>query len=254
MEKSSPILIPNPRTNDPEEELGVTPPDAEIITTLEDGLTLDSPSLTGGVVPKVKPGVYATLPTSSYSMLLKYQAPQVKEVLKACFPEPIRKIVDTTAHVGGDSILFADTFPMATITAIDCDPEAIRCLLYNINNFSDPSRFIILLTNSAEWIRKQVEESRIDEADFYYLDPPWSGPRYYSKREIHLTLDNTPVVDVINNIFTLGLTTKVLLKVPRNFAYPSFKSTVRGVCKLFYIKKPQKNGSIAYGLILITKE
>jgi len=228
--------------------LGTTPPDEDLQTTLEGGLSLET---TTEPLPKQK--TYMTLPSSSYSSLMPYQAPQVKEVLKNCFQQPIHKIVDMTAHIGGDSILFAETFPEAKIVVIDNDQNAIRCLLYNINNFSDPLRFTVICGNSVEWIEKP-QTFMLAEADFYYLDCPWGGPRYYQKKEVHLTLDGTPLAEVVNTIFSLGLTKKVLVKVPRNFAYPSFKEMIKGTCKLFYIKKPLKNGSIAYGLVLVTSE
>ena len=192
---------------------------------------------------------YKSLPSSSYSTLMPYQMSQVRDILRVCFPQPIESIVDATAHIGGDSILFANTFEHSKIIAIDSDINAIECLKYNIDNFSDPTRFEIVHSNCVEWIRSRGEKS-----DFYYFDPPWGGPRYYSKKEISLFLDSIGMADIINMVFALGLTKKVLLKVPRNFAYPSFKATVKGMCKLFYIKKPQKNGSIAYGLVLISDD
>jgi predicted RNA methylase len=199
---------------------------------------------------------YHTIPSSAYSSLMPYQIPQVRHILKTCFPGEIHRIVDATAHIGGDSILFANTFPDAKIVSIDVDPCAIECLRYNVEHFSDPSRFTIVEENSVRYINDQLDSEADQklprtEADFYYFDPPWGGPKYFTKKEVSLFLDTVPIADVINMAFEAGLTRKVLLKAPRNFAYPTFKAAVRGVCKLFYIKKPQKNGSVAYALVLI---
>jgi len=235
--------------------LSSTPPDAELLTTLigppSEQIDPASEPIDLSVMSS-KMSLYKTLQSSSYSTLMPYQVSQVCDILKTCFPEPVTHIVDATAHIGGDSILFAAIFGSATIISLDNDPKAIECLTSNISSYSDPRRFEVVHTNSVEWIRLQGKMKTTPGADFYYFDPPWGGPKYYSKKEISLSLDSIPIADVVNMVLVLGLTKRVLLKVPRNFAYPSFKSAVRGVCKLFYIKKPQKNGSIAYGLILIT--
>lgn len=254
--ESIPIRIPdNPNDLQEQEEcLGLTPPDAEIITTLDEGVSLDPPPK-----KKSKVRVYSTLPSSSYSSLMPYQIPQVKEILRTCFPNPLPqdRIIDATAHIGGDSILFSEVFPDANIIAIDVDPAAIECLKRNIVNFANVLRFEVICANSVEWIRTQPaskNDPRKGDALFYYFDPPWGGPQYYIKKEVNLCLDGQPIADIINTVFSMGLSKKILLKVPRNFAYPAFKASVQGSCKLFYIKKPQKNGSIAYGLVLVTND
>lgn len=230
-----------------------TPPDIEI--TLEEVMSKIPPNMERELEFDIRSlscnmKLYKTLQSSSYSSLVPYQIPQVYDILKLCFPEPIKHIVDATAHIGGDSILFANVFKEAKITCIDSDPDAVECLTHNIDNFSDPKRFEIIRANSVEWIRNRGNND-MGHVDFYYFDPPWGGPKYYAKREIDLNLDSLSISEVINMVFSLRLTEKVLLKIPRNFAYPSFKMGVRGNCRLFYIKKPQKNGSVAYGLILI---
>lgn len=254
MEQSQPIKITDVVLEETHLENDGTPPEDEIITTLIGGKELEKK-----IVPKPprkKSRIYDTLPTSSYSSLMPYQVPQVREILKICFPQECKKIVDTTAHIGGDSILFAETFTKAKIISIDVDPDAVACLKRNIDKFATPSQFEVICENSIKWIYEKdtKNEEKSDKADFYYFDPPWGGPRYYSKKEISLSLDGIHIETVINSVFMLGLSDHVLLKVPRNFAYPFFKSMVKGTCKLYYIKKPQKNDAIAYGLILISKE
>ena len=251
------IPIVYPKNNDEgasDTSTGSTPPDVELITTLEGGFLADEkepPDRDRDPTPKIAQCMkqYLSLPSSSYSTLMPYQASQVYNILKICFPDEVNVIVDATAHIGGDSILFANTFKNSKIVAVDCDQEAIMCLEHNITTFSDSSRFEVIKANSVRWIEA---EKRV--ADFYYFDPPWGGPRYYSKKEVELYLDGLPICEVINTVFALGLTKKILLKVPRNFAYPALKLAVNGTCKLYYIKKPQKNGSIAYGLVLISDD
>lgn len=198
--------------------------------------------------------LFRTLPTSAYSSLLPYQIPQVDEVLATIFPpdrhdELPRLIIDATAHIGGDAIHFASVYPEANIVAIDNDDRAIECLRHNIENFSIPTRFEVVHEDSSEWIRRNDRK-----ADLYYFDPPWGGPNYSSRTEVHLFLGERPIVDIVNYILERGLARKILLKTPRNFAYPSFKTAVKGTTRLFFIRKTQQQrGTVAYGLILISK-
>lgn len=249
---------PDARNNDEESELSRTPPEEELITTLTDGQLVPIPQEKEGenIAATIASNMrsYRTLPSTSYSSLMPYQISQVYNLLRSCFPEPIKCVVDATAHIGGDSILFATSFPNAKVVAIDNDPNAVDCLRSNISRFSDPKRFEVVCASSVEWMVNHNAKHDREVADFYYFDPPWGGPKYFTKKEVSLTLDSLSISEVVNTVFFLGLSKKVLLKVPRNFAYPSFKSSVNGICKLFYIKKPQKNGSVAYGLILITDD
>ena len=200
----------------------------------------------------VKPGSLRdlkTLPASSYSSLLPYQIPQVEEILNRIHPEPPKVIVDATCHIGGDTLNFAKTYPNAVIHAIDIDANAVACLRVNILRASKSDAFGKVTVVCAD-CTKYIPEARI-VADMYYIDPPWYGPSYAKRNEVFLFLGGENVVVLVNKILALGLTTKVLLKIPRNFAYADFESSVHGTTERFYIKKPQKKGSVAYGLILI---
>lgn len=204
-----------------------------------------------------------TLPASGYSSLLPYQTPQVREILNNIFLVVSPKlIVDATCHIGGDTLHFAKIFPQARILAIDNDIDAVNCLKANIEKeypkgimrsnskgFSSPieSRIEVVCADSTVYI-----PSNKIKADLYYFDPPWGGPDYSNKGDIDLFLSDINMIDLINDILKLELSTKIILKAPRNFAYANFCSKVDGCVRHFYIKKPQKGGSIAYTLILIT--
>jgi predicted RNA methylase len=187
-----------------------------------------------------------TLPTSNHLSLLPYQIPQVRGLLNKLFPRtPPSIIVDGTCHIGSDSINFSNTFPSAKIIAIDIDPEAIRCLELNVQRLNKTDRFEIVTDDFETWM-----ERTHTKADMYYLDPPW-GDGYHVEEEIPLTLGGKSIEEIINRIFELDLTSKVLLKVPRNFAYPDFKKAVQKKTELSYIYKLGKHPQIAYGLVII---
>lgn len=187
----------------------------------------------------------ARLPTSSYSSLLPYQIPQVKTVLKSILPS-VDTIIDATAHIGGDALNFAEFYPSASVLAIDNDPRAIDCLRINVQKLHFTNRFTIVCAESYSYIT-----TNNPAADLFYFDPPWGGPSYLNKKEIDLYLGGHPILSLINYVLDMRLSPRVLLKVPRNFSYPKFKESVHGQSKLYYIRKPQKKGIIAYGLVYI---
>lgn len=194
---------------------------------------------------------FKTLPASCYSSLLPYQTPQVKRVFEEIFEGevPPKIIVDATSHIGGDTLNFARMYPSAKIIAMDIDPRAVTCLKTNIirAGLECECRIKVILADCTEYI----PQANIF-ADLYYIDPPWSGPSYARQEEVFLFLGGRPVVDLINTILEKSLSSKIVLKVPRNFAYQDFKKNVLGDTRLFYIRKPQKKNSVAYGLVLIT--
>ena len=194
-----------------------------------------------------------TLPTSGYSSLLPYQFPQVKEILENIYSteeEKPKTIVDANCHIGGDTLLFYSCFPDAKIIAIDIDEKAVECLRLNLPPTAEQS-IEIICTDSAKWILDGIGDSR--KADLYYFDPPWpNGPSYINTEDVELYLSEKPITNIINYLLRGALTKKILLKVPKNFAYKKFKEECIGETKLFYIRKPQKNGVIAYGLVLIS--
>jgi len=190
---------------------------------------------------------FAKVPSSIYSTLMDYQMPQVKAVFLSILGSA-NYIVDATAHIGGDAIHLSQIYPMSRILAIDIDPNAITCLLTNVKALADSSRFDIVLADSVKYI-----SDNNPKADLYYFDPPWGGPSYMNQRKVYLYLGDVRIVDVVNYVLENGLTNHVVVKVPRNFAYSEFKEHLRGVCEMHLIRKLQKRGSVAYGLVHATR-
>lgn len=194
-----------------------------------------------------------TLPSSNHVCLLPYQVPQVNKILQKLAFDPLHSltIVDGTSHIGCDSLNFANTFPNARIVAVDNDRAALECLKINVKNAGKAENFEIVEGDFERWI-----EGCNVRADLYYLDPPW-GDNYHSLKESSLSLGGRSIGEIVKRIFDLGLSNKVLLKVPRNFAYPQFKRDVTSgtghKTELSYIYKNGRHPQIAYGLVIITK-
>lgn len=192
---------------------------------------------------------FETLPNTSYSTLLPYQIPQVKDTLQTIFAiyKP-RTIVDCTCHIGGDSLNFATLFPKANIVAIDNDLNALKCLCHNIEMSKvEMDGFTVIHSDCVNWIQKVGFP-----ADLYYFDPPWGGPSYSQDESINLYLGGEKIANVVNMVLEKNLTRCILLKAPRNFSYESFSEDIKGELRLFNIKKPEKGNKIAYLLLLIT--
>lgn len=193
---------------------------------------------------------FCTLPTSGYSSLMPYQSPQVKDTMNKVFAfSPPQLIVDCTSHIGGDAIHFAKIFPKSIILAIDVDSNAIACLEQNIRKCNlNPERFHLINADCTSWIKAMNQT-----ADLYYFDPPWGGPEYLMKENVRLKLGGEDISNIINYILEHRLSPHIILKAPRNFAFVDFEEDIiGGKTRLFFIKKPQKGGVVAYVLIHIT--
>lgn len=175
-----------------------------------------------------------TLPASIYSTLLGYQVEQVKQVFLKIIQEP-KNIIDATCHIGGDTLHFAEIFPQAKILALDIDEKAITCLHKNIEATEKKSlkeRITGICVDCISYI-KFLKPG----ADLFYFDPPWGGPNYITKKNIHLYLNGNNVVEIINFILENDLGKNIVLKIPRNFDLADFRNKVKGNTRLYIIKK-----------------
>jgi len=196
----------------------------------------------------------AKLPASRHLTLLPYQVPQVRKVLFEILKGEVFRILDMTAHIGGDAINLSQMYATAHITAIDVDAKAIEHLRENIRTNSDPTRFTIIHGDSVGYVGDLIfrERDLLTKTvfDLVYIDCPW-GLHYCDESVVFLFLGGKPIAEIVNKILDVRLAKNIVLKVPRNFGYPQFISDIRGKTRLYYIRKPQKQGNIAYGLVHI---
>jgi predicted RNA methylase len=191
------------------------------------------------------------VPSSKYSTLQEYQVPQTKiiflSILKPTECQE-RVIVDATAHIGGDTIALSQIYPGVNILAIDNDIGAIECLRTNLSTFAPKANVDVIHEDCVSYLSKNNIK-----ADLYYFDPPWGGPSYTEKARVSLFLSEQPIESIINDILSRKLTSHIVLKAPRNFAYGDFKCAVHGTTELFLVRKTQKGqGKVAYYLIHVT--
>lgn len=162
-----------------------------------------------------------------------YSSPRGDQILQEiCFfrrtAGGARRIVDGTAHVGVDTAVLAHSFPEASITAIERDPDVFRVLGRNLEEHGYADRVTTLNTSVVNYL-----ESSPPEADLFYLDPPWGGPDYKKsdtlpplQPEPGSKKPAAPLHKVVN--LALEVAPVVVLKVPHNFEYRSFETRLKG--------------------------
>jgi predicted RNA methylase len=191
------------------------------------------------------------VPESRYSSLMPWHIDQVSEcVLKETEHLKINNIIDATAHIGVDTILFRLLFPTATIVAIELDQNVYQLLQHNINNInlitnSDTKSIITKNVDSLQYIFNPYFD--LNNVDLIYFDPPWGDA--YTQPSMDLTLSGHHMGDIVNDII-LNSNTLVVVKMPYNIDLQAFKDrafkNIDGYFNLYNIYT--KNKKVSYML------
>ena len=161
--------------------------------------------------------------TSDYSSLKPWEERQLTRIYREWFhyPDDIKTIVDATAHIGIDTIHWADLFHSCRIHAFEINPVAYVALEHNISSSIHTERIIPHYADSTEWIPTEP-------IDILYLDPPWGGPQYKKEKCLELYVqkeqkeNDTPnpsknVNYIIDRWMSTDLVKTIILKAPSNF-------------------------------------
>lgn len=152
-------------------------------------------------------------------------------------------ITDATACVGGDTLSFSTYFKR--VQSVEMNPTHYSMLKNNIDVYKRKNVDVYL----GDYVRLMPKLKQ----DIVFIDPPWGGPSYKSKKNLKLQLSTTPIYKVIQ--FLYNKVSMIVLKTPVNFdinsifEYTSFKT-----------KKPQYQNIHVYHLVnmliivLITKK
>tara|TARA_Y100000022_G_C13259281_1_gene381734 strand:+ start:5999 stop:6556 length:558 start_codon:yes stop_codon:yes gene_type:complete len=175
------------------------------------------------IVPETVLSIYTT----------KQQALQINKIIKL-YSTPDYTITDATACIGGNSYYFLRDFKSVNLVESDINNFNILKINtnFNLNTFNC----------SYNWIKFILKQ------DIVYLDPPWGGTDYKSKRKIDLYLDDINVLDIINEIY--NYTKIVALKVPNNFDTYKLNNNFWKY-KIYNITKSKK---CIYKLIIFSKQ
>ena len=200
-------------------------------------------------------GLLQTVPESRYSCLMPWHIPQVSSlILKETKKLNINKIVDTTANIGCDTILFRNLFPQAEIVSIELNPETSCILSNNICNISniignDVKSIQVKNMNCLDYIYDY-------QVDLMYFDPPW-GTDYKNYNYCNLSLSSIDLGNIINDML-IHNPCLIVVKLPFNIDMKIFKYNVfRNIQQKIYFNTYQiytpstKNPKISYLLTFI---
>lgn len=147
-----------------------------------------------------------------YSYTKRADGERTLQFLKRYIPSlHTRSILDGTANVGGDTILFGLNFH--TVHGIEMDHENFEALTHNINLYK--------LKNVHLHEGDTTELYKEFPSDILYLDPPWGGPDYKDKKELDLFLGSRRVDVFLRDSFlakeAVWRPKYIVLKLPFNY-------------------------------------
>lgn len=137
------------------------------------------------------------------------QAEQINKIILT-YADKNSTITDATACIGGNSVLFAKDFK--NVICIEKDYEVYKILKSNMNKYANCDSYNVSY-NCLKFILKQ---------DIIFIDPPWGGNDYKSKKNIKLYLDFIDIQTIINEVY--NFTKIVVLKIPSNFDMDSLNN------------------------------
>ena len=148
------------------------------------------------------------------------------KIIQEQYDKPIKCIMDATAHVGTDTICLAMNFTESSIIAVEQDPPTSVVLDTNIKKCGF-TNVTVLMKNSVELLSE-----RKYDVDVLYIDAPWGGSAYKSKKKVSLSLNDTDLSEII--VAYCKNVPFIILKVPNNFDTVAFtQNTVDRTIRLF---------------------
>jgi len=130
------------------------------------------------------------------------QALQINNIiLKYITPNCI--VTDATAGIGGNTMYFCKYFKY--VNSVEINNNLCDILNNNLIEYDNKSIYFVSY-NIIKYMLRQ---------DVIFIDPPWGGSTYKSKKKINLYLDDINVLEIIDQMY--NYTKIICLKVPNNF-------------------------------------
>jgi len=146
-----------------------------------------------------------------FSVSFPKDALKTAEIIKDYLGKNIT-ITDGTANNGGNTIAFAHTFKK--VNSIEIDEKEYKILQNNIKEYK--------LKNVTTYNDDFVVKIKTLKQDVIFLDPPWGGRNYKSKKNLKLFLGGKSLLRVINDL--VNNCKMIVCKVPFNYDFsPLFK-------------------------------
>lgn len=162
------------------------------------------------------------------------QAEQITNIIKN-YTSINSVITDATSCIGGNSVLFAENFKF--VNCVEINLNIVDTLDCNMNRYKNK----IVYRCSYNIIKYMLKQ------DVVFIDPPWGGSVYKSKKKIDLLLDGINVFEIVDSIY--NYCNLIAIKVPNNF-------NRRGITDNFWRNKIypiNKSKKCIYKLIIFYK-
>lgn len=117
-------------------------------------------------------------------------------------------IVDMTAGVGGNVLSFSTSFNI--VYGIEIDEVREKYLKNNAEVYGFDN-IVTYCGDSMNCI------NNINGIDVIFIDPPWGGKNYKDVDSIQLSLSNTSIEKIINDLFNSKNPKIICLKLPNNY-------------------------------------
>lgn len=186
---------------------------------------------------------------SRYSSLMPWHIEQVKAcIMQETKEMNVQSIMDCTANIGCDTILFRLLFPLANITSIEMDKQTCKVLNKNMENICQVvGKYVKPITTMNDNCLNLIFKTH---ADIFYFDPPWEGVDYKNQTFLNLLLSGYEIGNVVNSVLNI-YNSLVILKVPFNFNFNLFNNQIGKSYRCYPIYTLSKNPKISYYMLFI---
>ena len=196
-------------------------------------------------------GCIQVVEESRYSCLMPHHFTQVGAIYAQAFGywKP-RKIIDATAHIGCDSIMFHAAFRSANIVALEIDSKTATVLDSNMKKMSRINCGNNSAVTAVNMDCMQYFESDQTAADIIYFDPPWGGSQYKNAAIYVMLLNAQPLGNAVKAALLHSPHARIIIRVPYNADIDDLET----ISKLQYTQHIVRNprGGVAF-MLLISK-
>lgn len=156
-----------------------------------------------------------------YSVTDQYTADKISKDILKNIPN-VKIVTDGTACVGGNTYSFSKYFEK--VHAVEIDPLRCSYLQKNLD--------ILEVSNASVYLGSILETGPLLTQDMLFLDPPWGGPNYKSKKKIDLYLSDMELSHVCN--YLAPYTRYLAIKVPTNFNIDQFQQKTKDILRMVH--------------------
>jgi len=122
-------------------------------------------------------------------------------------------VTDAMACIGGDTLSFSKEFK--GVNAIELDKTRFQYLQHNMNLFD--CKNIVFYNDDYLKLINTIKQ------DVIYIDPPWGGPDYKTKKNIKIKIGDKKLEEICDEIIEKKLCKLLVLKLPYNYDLTELK-------------------------------